>query len=160
MTPLRPYLWGGGATLVLFAGAVVALFGLAAGLADRDLPGSASRILPARTGSVVIAHGMTDRVHNPGHPPARRKLEASAVPAGGLSTAPPGALPLGVDRGTRKSRQGDSQAAGTRSAGAGSRGSGGMRLASSAPGNGGTAPPDTAQTGRTGGTSSRLARKR
>jgi hypothetical protein len=159
MTPLRPYLWGGGATLVLFAGAVIALFGLAAGLADRDLPGSASKILPARTGSIVIAHGTTDRVHRPGHPPARRKVEASAVPADGFSTAPPGASPLRVDRGTRTSRQGDSRAAGSGSAGAGSHGSGGMPLAS-APGNGGTAPPDTAQARRTGGTSSRLARKR
>jgi len=159
MTPLRPYLWGGGATLVLFAGAVIALFGLAAGLADRDLPGSASTILPARPGSVMIAHGMPDRVHNPGRQPARSKVEASVVAADGVSTAPPGASPLRVDRGTRENRPGDSRAAGSGAAGAGSRGSGGMRLAS-APRDGGTAPPDTAQTRRTGGTASRPARKR
>jgi hypothetical protein len=159
MTPLRPYLWGGGATLVLFAGAVIALFGLAAGLADRDLPGSASTLLPVRPGSIKIAHGMTERVHNPGHRLARRKVEAPTVPADGVSTQPLGASPLRVDRRSREGGRGDSRTAGSASAGASSRGSGGMRLAS-ARGDGGTAPPDAAQAERTGGTSSRVARKR
>src|SRR5919197_2032190 len=59
MTPLRPYLWGGGATLVLFASVVVVLLLFAAGLADRDLPGSASTIAPQHPSSIQIA----DRDH-------------------------------------------------------------------------------------------------
>src|ERR671931_153164 len=72
MTPLRPYLWGGGATLVLFASVVVVLFLFAAGLADRDLPGSASTIAPQRPSSIQFPNG--------DHPGREPQASAAAKP--------------------------------------------------------------------------------